>query len=105
MMTGAILGGSSVEQAAKLQLVILFMLSSATTLASVMTIVVAVLVAVDGDHRIREDRIYKGPHTFWIVWSEVAGRTIRVLLMKIRSLTMKLSVQRAEQLIPLTRRS
>ncbi|KAG6914740.1 hypothetical protein DXG01_015651 [Tephrocybe rancida] len=34
MMTGAILGGSSVEQAARLQIINMFMISSAPALAS-----------------------------------------------------------------------
>ncbi|KAJ3548033.1 hypothetical protein NMY22_g1418 [Coprinellus aureogranulatus] len=57
MMTGAILGGSSVHQAAKLQMIIIFMITASTTLASMLTTFSAMLVAVDAEHRIRGDRI------------------------------------------------
>jgi hypothetical protein len=56
MMTGAILGGSSVQQAAKLQMIILFMITASTTLASVF-ITFAIFVLVDRAHRVRLDRI------------------------------------------------
>ncbi|KAF5341701.1 hypothetical protein D9611_002023 [Ephemerocybe angulata] len=58
MMTGAILGGSSVQQAAKLQMIIIFMITASTTLASIFTTFSAVFVAVDAEHRVRGDRIY-----------------------------------------------
>ncbi|KAF8954400.1 ABC transporter-like protein [Flammula alnicola] len=57
MMTGAILGGSSVQQAAKLQMIIMFMITASTTLASVFTTFAAISVVVDQDHRVRGDRI------------------------------------------------
>jgi hypothetical protein len=62
MMTGAILGGSSVEQAAKLQMVIMFMISASTCLASIWSVITVVTVAVDSEHRIRGDRITEGGH-------------------------------------------
>jgi hypothetical protein len=57
MMTGAILGGSSVHQAAKLQMIIMFMITAATVLASVFITIAAIIVVVDQEHRIRSDRI------------------------------------------------
>lgn len=65
MMTGAILGGSSVEQAARLQMVIMFMISSCTALASIVTTVLALGVVVDMDHRVRSDRIDNRQHAVW----------------------------------------
>ncbi|KAI0067227.1 UPF0014-domain-containing protein [Artomyces pyxidatus] len=65
MMTGALLGGSSVQQAAKLQMVIMFMISASTTLASIVTTVLALLVCVDREHRIRGDRIDSRVHIVW----------------------------------------
>lgn len=56
-MTGAILGGSSVQQAARLQMIIIFMISSSTTLATVFTTLSCIAVIVDAKHRIRCDRI------------------------------------------------
>ncbi|KAK7033531.1 hypothetical protein VNI00_012755 [Paramarasmius palmivorus] len=60
MMTGAILGGADVEQAAKLQMVIMFMISASTALASIVSALWSVSVGIDGDHRVRVDRI-QGP--------------------------------------------
>ncbi|CCL98639.1 uncharacterized protein FIBRA_00641 [Fibroporia radiculosa] len=65
MMTGAILGGSSVEQAARLQMVIMFMISSATALASIVTTILALSVVVDSEHRVRSDRIDSREHAVW----------------------------------------
>ena len=57
MMTGAILGGASVHQAAKLQMIIMFMITAATVLASVFITFTAVMMVVDEQHRVRSDRI------------------------------------------------
>lgn len=65
MMTGAILGGSSVQQAAKLQMVIMFMISAASSLACIATTVLALLVVVDAEHRVRADRIDCREHALW----------------------------------------
>ena len=56
-MTGAILGGSSVHQAAKLQMIIMFMIAASTVLASVFITFAAVIMVVDQEHRVRSDRI------------------------------------------------
>ncbi|KDN50631.1 hypothetical protein RSAG8_01129, partial [Rhizoctonia solani AG-8 WAC10335] len=53
MMTGAILGGASVDQAAKLQMVIMFMIN-----ASIVGMFSALYRAVDDCARIRSDRIF-----------------------------------------------
>lgn len=71
-MTGAILGGSSVQQAAKLQMIIMFLISSSTALASICSAGYATSVVVDQNHRIRQDRIYSESlfsfsPTSWIV--------------------------------------
>ena len=65
MMTGAILGGSSVEQAAKLQMVIMFMISASTALAAIVTTVITLSVVVDNEHRLRPDRIDVKEHVIW----------------------------------------
>ncbi|KAF8072217.1 hypothetical protein FPV67DRAFT_1484432 [Lyophyllum atratum] len=65
MMTGAILGGSSVEEAARLQMIIMFMISSSTALASIFCILAAIVVAVDTDHRIRSDRTDERKFGLW----------------------------------------
>lgn len=58
-MTGAILGGASVHQAAKLQMIIMFMITASTTLASILVTVAAVVICVDAEHRVRTERIVK----------------------------------------------
>ena len=65
MMTGAILGGTSVQQAAKLQMIIMFMISSSTALSSIFTTIFAIRTVLDKEHRIRDDRIYSEPLTLW----------------------------------------
>lgn len=65
MMTGAILGGFSVQQAARLQMIIMFMISASTALASMFTIVAVIAVAVDSDHRVRSDRIDDRKSGLW----------------------------------------
>lgn len=87
-MTGAILGGSSVNQAAKLQMVIMFMISASTTLGSIVTTILALVVVVDGQHRIRSDRVDERPNAVsraktWFVdrvlkriWAATFGRKI-----------------------------
>ena len=66
-MTGAILGGSSVHQAAKLQMIIMFMIAAAAVLASLFITFAAVTMVVDQEHRIRSDRIdIKKPVIYWV---------------------------------------
>jgi ABC-type iron transport system FetAB permease component len=57
MMTGAILGGSSVHQAAMLQMIIMFMITANIVLASVFITFITIIMVVDQEHRIRSDRI------------------------------------------------
>ncbi|KAF9463945.1 hypothetical protein BDZ94DRAFT_1257835 [Collybia nuda] len=82
MMTGAILGGASVQQAAKLQMIIVFMLSSATCLSAVFTTIAVVSVTVDSDHRIRMDRVDDRKHGIWRA-RERMGKTLMILLKKL----------------------
>ncbi|KAK0466191.1 uncharacterized protein EV420DRAFT_815477, partial [Desarmillaria tabescens] len=65
MMTGAILGGSSVQQGAKMQMIIMFMICASTALASIFTTAYAISVVVDEEHRIRLDRIDSEQLALW----------------------------------------
>lgn len=65
MMTGAILGGSSVQQAAKLQIVIMFCISASTALASIIAAASCLTIVVDRQHRIRTDRLDTRKHVVW----------------------------------------
>jgi hypothetical protein len=103
MMTGALLGGSSVQQASKLQMIIMFMLSSATTMASVFTTIAVIAVTVDGEHRIRSDRIDGGTHALWRA-RDAAVKKIAGLLKDIFRWKEYSRVQNEpEELSPLTR--
>ncbi|KAG2087814.1 uncharacterized protein F5147DRAFT_727477 [Suillus discolor] len=65
MMTGAILGGSSVQQAARLQMVIMFMISASTALAAIITTVTTLAIVVDNEDRLRPDRVDVREHPVW----------------------------------------
>jgi len=65
MMTGAILGGASVQQAARLQMIIMFMISASTTLGSIIVTLSALNVVIDSEHRVRVDRIESSLHSVW----------------------------------------
>lgn len=64
-MTGALLGGAPVDQAAYLQMIIMFMISSATALASFFAAIAVIMVTVDMEHRIRPDRIEDKAFVLW----------------------------------------
>ncbi|QRV89625.1 hypothetical protein RhiJN_17643 [Ceratobasidium sp. AG-Ba] len=65
MMTGAILGGASVDQAAKLQMVIMFMINASAGLASIAAMLAALSIAVDDQSRVRSERITSEKHLLW----------------------------------------
>jgi hypothetical protein len=73
MMTGSILGGATVTQAARLQMIIMFMLSASVTLSSIVATVFALAVVVDSHHRIRVDRIDSSPFIVWRIWGSAVG--------------------------------
>jgi hypothetical protein len=76
MMTGAILGGSSVEQAARLQMIIMFMISSSSGLAAIFTTLSVISVTVDKEHRIRNDRIDDRMPTLWRLSESLSVRAM-----------------------------
>jgi hypothetical protein len=63
-MTGAILGGADVAQAARLQMIIMFMLSASSALSCIIVALFTLYICVDSEHRIRSDRIYARHHPF-----------------------------------------
>jgi hypothetical protein len=63
-MTGAILGGADVNQAARLQMIITFMISASTVMSCIVVTLFTLYVCIDSEHRIRSDRIHSRPHTF-----------------------------------------
>ena len=64
-MTGSILGGASVTQAARLQMVLMFLISSVVVLSSIVATGFALVVVVDQDHRIRMDHIDSSKFILW----------------------------------------
>jgi len=62
MMMRAILDGADVELAARLQMIIMFMISASNALSCLVATHLALLVCVDSEHRIRLDRIDARPH-------------------------------------------
>ena len=69
MMTGAILGGADVQQAARLQMIIMFMISASSALSSMIATCFVLSVCVDSEHRIRSDRIELRPHVLYRISS------------------------------------
>ena len=67
-MTGAILGGSSVQQAAKLQMIIMFMITASTTLAAIFVTISALVISVDAEYRVRSERIVKNSTGVSLMW-------------------------------------
>jgi putative ABC transport system permease protein len=57
MMTGQILGGSSPVDAARYQILVMFLLAAATALATTITVLLAIRSLFDGAHRLRKERI------------------------------------------------
>jgi len=65
MMSGAILGGADVHQAARLQMIIMFMITASCTLACIVATFLVLSVCLDSEHRIRSERIDKRHHTLY----------------------------------------
>ncbi|MFT5584854.1 MAG: putative ABC transport system permease protein [Cognaticolwellia sp.] len=60
MMTGQISGGTPPMQAARYQLMILFLIAGAVAVSTTVAVVVALRVVVDDAHRLRPERIEIG---------------------------------------------
>ena len=72
MMTGAILGGASIPQAVKYQQIIMFLISATTTLAVTMSVVTCLVVCLDGNHRLRPDRVSSAKPWMWRIRDNIA---------------------------------
>ena len=69
MMTRAILDGSDVQQAARLQIVITFMIAASNALSCIVATLLVLRLCVDSKYRIRGDCIDTRPHVFCRVCS------------------------------------
>lgn len=85
MMTGAILGGSSVQQAARLQMVIMFMISASTALASIITTILTLAVVVDSEDRLRPDRVDVREHPVWRARNWLISQAVEGVKRTVRS--------------------
>jgi ABC-type iron transport system FetAB permease component len=62
MMIRTILGGTDVEQAAKLQIIITFMMAASTTLSCIIAVYFGLWICVDSEQHIRSNCIDTRPH-------------------------------------------
>lgn len=97
MMTGAILGGSSVEQAARLQIVIMFMISAATALSAIVSTVLTLSVVVDTEDRIRLEKIDNRLHVVWRTSDLITDASIRRMKSGWRSIAVKFGGERRHE--------
>ncbi|KAI8847003.1 hypothetical protein BC829DRAFT_397307, partial [Chytridium lagenaria] len=67
MMTGQILGGSSIEDAVRYQQIVMFMITASCGLATVSTVIICLYICFDGQSRLRLDRIESTPKTSFFV--------------------------------------
>ncbi|KAI0283511.1 hypothetical protein BC826DRAFT_973737 [Russula brevipes] len=72
-MTGAILGGADVKQAARLQMIIMFMISASSALSCIVATLYTLYVCIDSEHCIRGDRI----DTRRQAWLRAGSGTVR----------------------------
>ena len=79
-MTGAILGGADVAQAARLQMIIMFMITASSVLSCIIATLLTLYVCVDSEHRIRGDRIYARPHPF----RRASGNAVQAVVGSVR---------------------
>ncbi|WVW78877.1 hypothetical protein I302_100840 [Kwoniella bestiolae CBS 10118] len=75
MMTGAIVGGKSVEQAARLQMIIMFMISASSALCTLLALFFSLTTLVDSRCRIRLDRLDSRKPIFYR-YRDLAGEKI-----------------------------
>lgn len=87
-MTGALLGGAPVQQAARLQMVIMFMIAAASALAAILVTGGALATVVDGAHRVRAGRVDPRKHWVWRMreraWAWGVGKA-KAGVVKVRS--------------------
>lgn len=82
MMTGALLGGSSVEQAAKLQMIIMFCISASTAFGTILAVILCLMILVDSEHRVRGERIDPTKHSIWKRRDEIM-KTVREAVVEV----------------------
>ncbi|HCP45045.1 MAG TPA: iron export ABC transporter permease subunit FetB [Deltaproteobacteria bacterium] len=61
MMTGQILGGTDPAEAARYQILIMFLIASATAMGTALSVLLSLRALFDDDHRLRSERIEHSP--------------------------------------------
>ncbi|KAF8057780.1 hypothetical protein HT031_005964 [Scenedesmus sp. PABB004] len=89
MMTGQILGGGRPDTAARYQMMVMFLLGSASTAGAVASTHAALFAVIDAQHRLHPERLHRRPHgaaggvnglvnaAAMAVWRAVAGACSR----------------------------
>ncbi|KIP10919.1 hypothetical protein PHLGIDRAFT_22003 [Phlebiopsis gigantea 11061_1 CR5-6] len=72
-MTGALLGGADVAQAARLQMVIMFLICGSSVLAALACTFACLSIVVDAEARVRLDKIDNRPHEVWRVRKRIVA--------------------------------
>ena len=75
-MTGALLGGADVAQAARLQMVIMFLICGSSVLAAVACTIACLSIVIDTQARVRLDRVDSRPHVVWRARRWVVARVV-----------------------------
>jgi hypothetical protein len=87
MMIRTILGGTDVEQAARLQIIITFMMATSTTLSCIVATHLVLWICINSEQHIRSNCIDTRPHVVRRAFSSVVLVIINVVG-HIRNLTM-----------------
>jgi hypothetical protein len=87
MMIRTILGGTDVEQAARLQIIITFMMAASTTLSCIVATHIVLWICVDSEQHIRSNRIGTRPHVVHRAFNSVTLVIINIVV-HIRNVTM-----------------
>jgi hypothetical protein len=94
MMIRTILGGTDVEQAAKLQIIITFMMAASTTLSCIIAVHFGLWICVDSEQHIRSNCIDTRPHVVRRAFNRVTLVLINIVGY-IRKLTTRFLHRRA----------
>ena len=112
MMVRAILDGADREQAARLQMIIVFMISASNALSCIVATHLALMVCVDSERRIRLDRIDTRPHWLCRTCSGsveavvvFAGRTVIFAISSVKRLVQHVWVGNSSQANPASERT
>lgn len=87
MMTGAILGGATISQAVKYQQIIMFLISATTLLSVTLSAAICVTVCIDGNHRLRPDRVTQEKAWMWKIRDGIGERIVKGCIFAWRRIT------------------